>query len=59
MNYYLEDAQEVQAHILHIDEQQCDELHPTRQLRAVANLATEAAKATKDSSMGKQSVRRS
>jgi hypothetical protein len=41
MYYCLAGVQGVQAHILHIDEQRCDDLHPKGQLLAAASLAAE------------------
>jgi len=41
MYHYLAGTQEVQAQILHRDEQQCEELHPIGQLLSVASLAAE------------------
>ena len=41
MHHYFADAQEVQAHIRHRDEQQSEALHSTQQCLAAANLAVE------------------
>ena len=42
MHHGFAGAQEVQAHILHIDGQQYEDLHPRQQLLAAANPAAEA-----------------
>jgi hypothetical protein len=42
MYHCLVGAQEVQAHIPHIDGQQCDDLHPIQQFLTAAGLAVEA-----------------
>jgi hypothetical protein len=41
MRYCLSGAQEVRSHILHIDEQRCEDLHLIGQALAAANLAAE------------------